>query len=382
MTTSESRTPVSNKSLLQFWQRCQHTLIESLFQRFSGRTFGIKADSQQRWSLKEQTGWRPFSIITRQFYSEYHQSYPIVELKDLRLVLAQQYTGRVLHLISPAAHGLRQVTTFQFKPELFQLIKPPVFLLPESLLLANGLSAEFFTAEIHEESRWFLARGPKGIVSQQPNKLINAPDMFALANGLPERLNSYEILSNQIPQLLVKGILNTSLRQQTGLFYGADLRLFFPNWRLGAAIATGLLLCHMAVSSALIHWQVTDRKQQLTAIGAEVERLLALQQDILQQNSSLQLLNDHVSTGQSAVPFWALNKLLAEQKITVDALSQQQNQIELRASASRATDVLALIQKQSWCKQVSFSAPTRKVDTFEQFQLRIELKNGGAHEQP
>lgn len=281
-----------------------------------------------------------------------------------------------MHLIGSVEHGLRNVTTFQFKDEIKSLLKPPVFLIPESLLVANGLSADFFSAIVQTESPWFLARGPKGVVSQQPNKMVNSSEVFALVNGLPAGLPMFEISSDQLARYLIQGISQTSFRQLTGQFYGLELRTVFPNWRWLTAIIAGVLVSHMVISSAVLHWQVENRKAHLTRLGTDVERLLKLQEQLQEQTTSWQLLNDYTVTGQSTVPFWSLHKLLAEQKIMVEALSQQQDRIELRASAARATDILALIQQQPWCKQASFSAPTRKVDTNEQFQLRIELKTG------
>lgn len=381
MTTSESRLPVTSVSSQQFWQKCQRLLLPKLFQYAAERPQNLCFDERSaNWSLVTKEGWRPLSIIPRCFYSEFHQTYPIVDLKDLRSVLSQQYPKQVLHLISAAEHGQRNVTTFQFKEEIYAQLTPPVFLIPESLVLANGVSADFFSAVVEGNPSWFLARGPKGVVSQQPNRMVHTSEVFALANGLPATLPTHQVSGKDIAPLLVRGILQTSVAQLTGLFHGIDLLRIFPNWRWLAGISAAIIAGHMALSSAVLHWQIDDRKAQLTALGSDVERLLKLQEDLQVQNSSLQLLNEQSIQGQSAVPFWSLHKLLAEQKIHVEALSQQQNRIELRASAVRATDVLALIQQQPWCKQASFSAPTRKVDANEQFQLRIELKNGGAGE--
>lgn len=370
--------PANRLSVQQFWQKFQRLLLPKLFQYAGGHTQSFQYDErQQSWLFSAKESWRLFSIIPRQYYSEYHQTYPITELKDLRSVLNQQYSGRVMHLIGTAEHGQRHVTTFQFKDELFVQLKPPVFLIPESLLLANGLLTDFFTAVVQSEQQWFLARGPRGVVSQQPNKMVTSSDIFALATGLPAGLPTLTISSGQIAQHLAQGIGLTPLSELTGLFYGADLSKLVPNWRWLAAISASVLAIHMVFSSAILHWQIEDRQSQLTALGSDVDSLLKLQEDLQKQNTSLQLLNEQISTGQSAVPFWSLHKLLAEQKIHVEALSQQQNRIELRASAIRATDVLTLIQQQPWCKQASFSAPTRKVDANEQFQMRIELKSGG-----
>ena len=132
----------------------------------------------------ETTGSRALvAVLGREHYSERRRQYPILSRRDLDGVLKQELAGGLptLAVVSAARDDKRDVTFYEFKPEVLSQVAPAFMLVPESLALAATLPAGRVATVERAGFRYFLSSGG---VSQPEGGAVTSADLFAMAAGL------------------------------------------------------------------------------------------------------------------------------------------------------------------------------------------------------
>lgn len=361
------------------WQKCGHWLVA----RFVGiqtvtscSALRFSNGSWQACSLNPAIAL--FRIVPRALYGEYQRHYPIVDVKDLRAVLQQDYPSQTLHLIAAAEHNQRRVTSYVFDQSMLESLQHPCFLLPESLLLALSSTEWPTTMQVQAEPDWFIFYGAQGVISQRPNALVQNLPMFRLAQGVSETVPHVDLPAAALAGLYVKGLKKLSSKQLVALFYQAKIAHVLPDWRPLLAIPALVLVLHLFVSSWLVNAQLTERQAEIDALGPQMDELLSAQQQHQQLTAQISAVAAQQQQTVFIAPIWQLITSLVEANVILSVIEQQGMQLQLRGTAARATEVLSNLQKDPAVAAAVFAAPTRRANELEQFHIQVTLKAGAA----
>lgn len=366
--------------LLNVWQKCSHWLVAKLVGLQTTTTCSALRFSNGSWQASPAnptTGL--FRIIPRALYAEYQKQYPIVDTKDLRAVLQQDYPAQALHLIAAPEHNQRRVTSYVFEQSMLDALTHPCFLLPESLLLALSRTEWPATMQVQAESDWFIFCGAQGVISQRPNALVQNLPMFRLAQGVSETVPHVDLPATSLAGLYVKGLKKLSSKQLAALFYQAKIAHVLPDWRPVLAIPVLVLVLHLFASSWLVNWQLTERQADIDALGPQMDVLLSAQQQHQQLTAQISKVAAQQQHTVLIAPVWQLITSLVEANVNLSVVEQQGMQLQLRGTAARATEVLSNLQKDPAVAAAVFAAPTRRANELEQFHIQVTLNAGAVY---
>lgn len=342
-------------------------------QRQDASYFPIWDGDAWHLQLQPQRNYRLFNIFERGLYHEFHKNYPIQDLADIKSVLLQEFGSSAQHQISPFLQSARRVSSYVFTKHLIANIRIPCFTLPASLLLAEAFTEKHATIKVAESPPWFLAKFSDTIVSQCQSGLISDIQRFRFNQGLPEELPHHELSVDQSWQLILHAATKLKPAQLSGFWHYPDAALLNRNWRPYAVVTVLVGALYMLASSLLINLQMDNRSQQIAAMGDELNVLLDKQLTLTTDMTSIQALAEFQNEQVLVAPTWELVGYLLDNTVTLLDLRQSLNTIELRGRASRATDVLVKLREHTWVQTAEFTSPTIKIETQEEFTIRVVL---------
>ena len=199
----------------------------------------------------ETTGSRALvAVLGREHYSERRRQYPILSRRDLDGVLKQELAGGLptLAVVSAARDDKREVTFYEFKPEVLAQVAPALMLVPESLALAATLPAGRVATVERAGFRYFLAAGG---ASQPEGGAVTSAELFAMAAGL-DASDAVTIPGEKLHDRIVSGL--GQIRPETWLqlrmpSLGQRLEI---DWQPIATIAGVGLVAYLALASGYL----------------------------------------------------------------------------------------------------------------------------------
>lgn len=336
------------------------------------------ADGQWQLQSKNAADVR-LLIIARKHYREFVKYYPVTNLKELKQVLAEEYsdTAAVFHLIGDEADNQRQVCSFVIDTQVFELFPAAMAFVPETVLLWKSLQADHSIVEVQHNSPYFLYCKGALPVSQLKQQLCPDVYSFILNNGLPELLSNQQISAASHINLLMRALAKTLVSNWQSVFVRApELKTLKFDWKQLSVMAGVLGLSYMLLSSAYLSLMLAHREQQLVGLGTDVEQLLQVQESMDNTQTAFVSLSQARAEQLHSAHLW-LVVLELQQKypdLKITGLSSLANQHTLRGSANRATDILTHLQKSEWVQTVRFDAPVRREREQELFVIVVELK--------
>jgi len=314
-------------------------------------------------------------LLGREHYVERRRTYPISSRRDLDGVLKQELTGAspALTLIAPTRDDKREVTFYELKPGVLERAGRCVWLVPESLALAQMLPAGSVASVERHGLQYFLAANG---MSQAAAGAVTSTQFFALAAGL----DVAEHLA--IPEPGLRERLLLGLRRLP-----ADVWLRFRvpalrprlavHWKplLTAAAVAGL--AYLALASAYLTFSQNARERELAGLGDQVEELLVAQRDVDRMLSEQQGLAALLAERRHTYRIWQVVSVAWSKGATLRGVELKDTTLTLRGNAKVATDVLAAVAAVPGFADAKFSSPVRKGNLdLEEFTLTLTMQPG------
>jgi len=312
-------------------------------------------------------------VLGREHYTERRRNYPIHSRRDLEAVLAQELAQApdTLALIGDPEQDKREVSFFELRPGVLEKVGSALWLLPESALLARTLPAGRVASIERDRYRYFLSASG---ASQPAGGMVATPELFALAIGLAAGQGALQLDREAAVERLTRGMRALPPSAWLRLRRPSRVRQSQVEWRSVAMVAGAGLAAYLALASGYLLWTRDAREQELEALGAEVETLLAAQRQVdrlAAQRAGLgQVWRDRADTYQ----MWRIAGLAWGKGAQLTAIELKDFELTLRGKASVATDVLAALDQAPGVKEAKFSAPVRSGrDGLEEFVISLTL---------
>jgi hypothetical protein len=296
-------------------------------------------------------------VLGREHYSERRRQYPILSRRDLDSVLKQELAGGLptLAVVSAASDDKREVTFYEFKPEVVSQAAPAFMLVPESLALAATLPAGRVATVERAGFRYFLASGG---VSQPEGGAVTSADLFAMAAGL-DATDAVTIPGERLHDRIVSGLAR--LKPETWLqlrmpSLGQRLEI---DWQPIATMAGVGLVAYLALASGYLAVTREAREKELAGLGGEVEKLLVAQRDVDRMLSEQAGLAAVMADRRNTYRLWQVVAVAWSKGAQIKSVELRDTTLTIRGDAAVATDVLAAIDAIPGFADAKFSAPVR-----------------------
>lgn len=354
-------------------------LVNSFLLRLSGYvdTDGVKLFKQGNGGIcfkAETENKLPLiSIVGRTLYSEYHKSYPIADLRELKQVLKQLHSDRMaIHLISQEVNHQRQVMSFVFSPKLNNNLPTLCFLLPESLVAYAGLKEEILQAEFY--GKWFLYKNDKFFSSQLVSSLCSNLQTFGLIHGIPETTSTASFTESDTPSFLFQSVKKLNTSQMVSAFrFALPERKAIP-WKPLMFIGVGALTLYFSFISLYLAVVYPDREEQVRQLSDQVQSALSTQEKYDLTYEQLDVVYSELNRQRSVFPVWLVLKHLAGLDVDLQSSELTGDELVVNGRAENAIQILSAISDLSIVKSASFSQPTRRSRNQEVFSIRIAFK--------
>lgn len=364
----------SAKSMLQ---KLKDRLLSLFVGRFTDAVYCFKI-GHLGWQNDDSGKLRPLIyIIDRQHYKEFSRRYPVANISELKQVLAAEYEHEslVFYKIAKAEEHQRHVVAYVFNPDVLQRLKLPAFLLPESVVLAAAIGANQLAEVGDPRVDYFLFSSEDRIFSQRRGLLCQNIEVFKLAAGVPEHIDSRTISAAQLPDWLAKGLYALPLSTFGSFLKFPAVRTRQLPWRKVTITLAVFSLVYMVFISAYLTLSLDSRQDELNAMSSEMNQLMNTQQELEQvvalYNGALAL----VKQKQSTSPFWILLiDLIQNEQAELRSVSITGNQVLLRGTAERATDLLTIMAASPYVGKAEFQAPVTSQRNRENFVIALTIK--------
>lgn len=314
-------------------------------------------------------------LLGREHYVERRRTYPISSRRDLDGVLRQELAGAppTLTLIAPARDDKREVTCFELKPGALERAGRCVWIVPESLALAQTLPPGSVASVERHGLRYFVAANR---ISQVAAGAVTTAQFFALAAGLDVE-EFVEIGADGLRDRLVAGLRRLPV-DVWWRFHVPGLRPRLPvDWRplLAAAAVAGL--AYLGLASAYLTLTQKARERELAGLGGQVEELLVAQRDVDRMLAEQQGLAALLAERRPSYRIWHVVSVAWSKGATLRSVELKDTTLTLRGNAKVATDVLAAVAAVPGFSDARFSSPVRMGNLdLEEFTLTLTMQPG------
>jgi hypothetical protein len=300
-------------------------------------------------------------ILGREHYSERRKSYPALRRRDLENVLREELKEEplTLALLGPVSADRREVSFYRLQRAVIESLPRSVFIIPESVLLGVGLTADSWADVQRQNYRYFLFRGGP---SQPAGGALQARALVAMAAGVdadtvPEEwCGSVELLGRlrrglaAVPALTWWSCRNPLPRQ-----FGFD----GIAWKPVALIAGLMLFAHLALSSIYLQVLLSNREGALETLAPQIQEGLAADNEIRAYVARRDALIELWSGRSDTQYVWQGLALALKNRAIVSRLDMQGGRISVRGEAPDASEILAVLASTPGFLDVSFDAPVR-----------------------
>lgn len=319
------------------------------------------------------------AIIGREHYVEQRRKYPLLGDRELDAVLRQELSGMpaTVAAVGAVEGNLREVTFFALRPGVIDRLRPAVWVLPESLLVAATLPQNRFAGVERDGFRYFVASSG---VSQPATGNMASAEVFSVAVGLD---------ATDPVVALERGATRDRLLRGMRLLPLGSWRRFRPpsattgsrtQWRTLLQAAGAALVLYLAIASAYLSLTIRSREAELAALGPQVETLLEVQRDIdrlgRERQGLVRVLTDRQYTyliWECVAAAWSKGAAISDMRL-IDGL------LTIRGTAPSATDVLAAIAALPGASDAKFASPVRSgADGGEEFSVSLKLSAENGH---
>lgn len=312
-------------------------------------------------------------LLGREHYIERRRTYPIASRRDLDGVLKQELAGAppTLTLIAPVRDDKREVTYFELKPGVLERAGRCVWLVPESLALAQTLPRGSVASVERHGLRYFVAANR---MSQVAAGAVTSAQFFALAAGLD--VSGYvDVGADGLRDRLLAGLRRVPADVWWRFHVPALRPRLQVDWRplLAAAAVAGI--AYLAIASAYLTITQQARERELAGLGGQVEELLDAQRDVDRMLAEQKGLAALLAERRPSYRIWHVVSVAWSKGATLRTVELKDTTLTLRGNAKVATDVLAAVAAVPGFGDARFSSPVRKGNfDLEEFTLTLTVQ--------
>ncbi|WP_031571207.1 PilN domain-containing protein [Rheinheimera texasensis] len=319
----------------------------------------------------------PVVILPRYSYRELHKDYPIEQQRELKKVLAVEYesTPFIRHVFAEPAHGKTPVSSYLPDQSVITALPHNAVLLPETYLLGLALlPGQAAEVQIAGRAPFFIANILGQISSLQRSALCADIAAFLLYVGLPDDAEVLHIEAEQYSRLLQKGFHCLQVTDFFNFWQSGLKQTAAFNWRPPALAAAVTVASYAALSSAWLMYQVSASQAQAESLGAELNEVLAIQQDINRMAAVSSQLQQSFQANASSAQLWSVVLDMQANGDSLQAVSMKGAKLELRGTSDKATDTLQRLVASPLLSNAQFNSPVTKQRKQEAFAIAAQVK--------
>ncbi|WP_448546875.1 hypothetical protein [Thalassotalea fusca] len=329
--------------------------------------FGVNGD---KVTLEEIDQPASVVIVSREFYQETVQRYPVDDLKEINRILALELNSPdKVGKIAYKGEGYSLVNLWQFHGD---CINARV-LVPVSWLLSTGLSnGKVQSWECNK--RLFLAKSNGACYSTLESALIKNASVFALSVGISEAgiepvkaQNDFaKVMLTQFSQLSPQALLR---------FVRKPNENEKKSWVLKVGLPVALIyISYLAMTSGYLLWKEDVLNEKLVQHSEQVNDALTIQNEIDENLAKYQNIESFLENKSLNSTIWIIVRPLFE-KVTFSNIRTVNGRVALRGTTAHATLLLEELSKHRLVEDAKFDFPTRKRKDMEIFVISFVMKD-------
>ena len=312
-------------------------------------------------------------IISRDFYSESVESFPVVNKKELnRLLVLNATNDEQIHLVNAALNNQSWVNTWKVKGEL----PTAKFVVPESLLLsyAIGDEADGVVKDQAGQNRLFVTRNEKGVFSTRKNNIINSLALFNQSIGMSQKSSQCTLEHGDFADSLMAGLLKTPIHQLRPFIAFKATRFDFASLLRFTLIPIAMGSIYLLLTSGMLFYKQWETSNALGNVSSELGSALAKQDEVLSLQTENQTYHLAAREFKSVAEIWVLI-LSVYEKASLKQISYSNGRFVLRGEAAQATALLLDISNIEGVSDAKFDLPVSKRSGKDNFTISFELQN-------
>ena len=325
-------------------------------------------------------------VVSRGHYFESVKDYPVGNKVDLKAVLKNEpwrypFEGLLFQQIERRSEQVHRVTSWVIKQSVVDnFSSAPLWIIPETACFKSCLDGKSIGFSRLGETV-FVADTPDGMVSS-----LGREDLFTRRVGgfSSENTHTKRSLSESVVTILkapaaadqiLIGTLRV-LKTPTVFFAGFRKKVFSVyQCKIAAQFSVVAGVLYLAASSSFLLAAGTWFDYSLSQKLASAENALATRQTIKSYQVRLEGLRHVIEANP---PLWVLWDVFIDLKsagVLFRASNSAEGAVTLYMTATKATDVLALLKSDARVQSAEFTLPVRKNLDAEDFAIRILLKD-------
>lgn len=291
-------------------------------------------------------------IVARFHYREKWQTYPAINLNELKSILKLQQQGLGFKSIQRVIENKEQdgfdVKTITFKETLTPIFTENVVLIPETeLFLDRFRSKDRLIAELNTPNgTLYWSYSSNKINSAYQKGLLNNINSFVQSVGLPIDNTIEKVSEEGFPTLLIELINNTPINRLVDI---ASINLTkFSNTRqlhllyLGPLTVATLFLI---LSNGYFYLDKSLLKSDIESTQKSTYELLAKKQKIDKIEQNINIINQEFKEIEKTHELWFLISVAISQNMEVTQFERSDKGIVIKGRADKATDILTEFNK-------------------------------------
>lgn len=358
---------------------------------FNGQMYRFSLNHEKSLELKADKTFSPLLlIVSRNFYKEEAQEYPIenkAELKKL-LTLEQANSEQYYYHIWGNSDGKSQVNKWLFN----HFVPNAIIKLPETLLFAlitkknqvtvvNNIKLERSNSEVrkvessnNQLNDLFVGRSNNLIHSVKSTALVNSSQRFAMSVGVTKLKKDVVIKPQQIVNTFALAIKSLPFKVLINFIQKPNTQNK-TQWLTSVTIPFLLVFSfYLASSSGYLSYKNYSLQQTLASKKTQINTVLDQQQHFDQQLQRYYALQNFLKNQNTTSSLWLVIADLFPQ-VNFTNIRIAQNRFVLRGTTEKATDLLEKITNKAQVQDAKFDYPTRKSRTKEVFVISFMLKS-------
>ena len=331
-------------------------------------------------NLSGEPGNRPPMVVVlgREHYTEHQKSYPALRTRDLQKVLKEELNGQPPTLTLPGSvrGDRRDVSFFRLDNDVVDALPRSVFVIPESVVLAAGLSADDWADVERQGFRYFLFRDG---TSQPAGGALGQRELVAMAAGVDPGRDPVEYRGSDDVMLRLRRSLSSlptstwwSCRNPIPRDWGLDR----VAWRPIASMAGLMLFAYLALSSIYLQSLLSQRSGALEKLEPQIQEGLVADNESRSYEAQRDALIALWSGREDTQRVWEAVASALRNNATLSRVDMRDGLVSLRGEAPDASEVLAVLASTPRFDDVSFEAPVRSGRNGRQtFELSFVLSD-------
>ena len=347
-------------------------LICSSVSYFDGQHNRFIANDQNRLELSASEAVEQSSLVTiisRKYYSEKVNKYPIDDKAELTKLLKLEFQDqpKTFFHIMQIQDGNALVNVWQFSEQ----CPESLVCIPESLLVGLLLSPQS-TAEIQCQPALYIASSNNTVHSSLASPIINSINKFAMSVGVAQQADAIQIKPSDLASVLACGLKKLNLNQVMSLVEKPNNDKLLNILKKLLIPFSVVFASYMAIASGYLVYQEADLKKQLASHNESVDSALNVQQNVDQQLQQFTAIADLLEGKQATSALWLVVHDFFD-KVKFTNIRMVNGRTVLRGSTTKATLLLEQLSKIPYLEDAKFDYPTRSRKDIDVFVISFNL---------